>query len=127
MRHHQVRSLNAPREIMEAHVIDLILSREMIFSPGGTPDISRWRQPPDHVQQPSQPRRGDRLGLVCRPSGAGSVYRPLFPVILLPANIGRDSGARFVNKPMTRKCAPPIRTLNAKARAINSDRAGFAL
>jgi hypothetical protein len=42
MRRHQAQSLIAPQETPEAHGIDLTLSREMIFSPSVTPDISPW-------------------------------------------------------------------------------------
>ena len=46
-----------------------------ILCPGGTPDISRWRNHRMRSETSSspggQPRRGDRLILVRRPSGAG--------------------------------------------------------
>src|SRR2546425_10912488 len=50
----------------------------IVLCPGGTPDISRWR---NHRMQSTtssspggQPRTGDRQGSVCRPSAAGNRF-----------------------------------------------------
>src|SRR5262245_41102760 len=40
--------------------------------PGGTPDISRWRNHRTQSKTPTQPRRGDGPASVRRPSGAGN-------------------------------------------------------
>jgi hypothetical protein len=73
--------------------IGIYTSQKTRFRPGGTPDISRWWNHRDRVRPTSQPRRGDRPDLVCRPSGAERTFGP-FPVVPPPANIRCASGTK---------------------------------
>src|SRR5215475_3692944 len=71
---------------------------EITLCPGGTSEISRWRNHRIQSKTSSQPRRGDRQGLVCRPSGAGN---------------------RFLHRFRWLRCAPPPANIRPRLRRKN--------
>jgi len=91
--------------------------------PEGTPDISRWRNHRMRSETLAQPRRGDRPGLVCRPSGAGnrSIHWPRWlRCAPPPANIRCASGAKTCAETLAEQFAPRLlkRFLTAANRVI---------
>src|SRR5262245_6520037 len=69
----QVSFTRSVKEATQTGQLKFLHKSGIPLRPGGTADISRWRNHRIQSKTFIQPRRGDRPKLVCRPSGAGSI------------------------------------------------------
>ena len=85
--------LDSDFETLMPHVHVLIpnaFENRTFLGAGGSPEISRWRKPPDHAKNVFRPGRGD--GISAAPSGARLLWDP-FRWLTPPANFPRPCRA----------------------------------
>src|SRR5262245_56304055 len=70
----QAASIRPVKEAAQTGQLKFLQKSGIDLRPGGTPDISRWRNHRIRSKTFIQPRRGVRPRLVCRPSGAGNRF-----------------------------------------------------